>query len=145
VTVPTPPPFTDTDNADIAGHLNTLRTWVESLAARGDLGQAWPTVDDCVARLGVAPATPADLAALGHSLDATVAMVRRERPELTEAGPIGADTWQGVVILACLDYRAANTPSGFAGYDGGYAGTTDERFRGYQLCRIARYSPPRVG
>lgn len=122
-------------------------TAAKAVAVSGALTAApgpWPTVDDCVARLGVDPADADALATLGRSLDAVTAMVRRERPELdpTTCDP---DVWQGVVILACLDYRAANTPAGFAGYDGGVSGTTDERFRGYQLCRIARYAPPRVG
>jgi hypothetical protein len=113
----------------------------------------WPTVDDCRARLGLAPATPDDEASLAASLDAVSAWVIKARPDLAPANPgdpapdIEPDAWQGIVILACLDYRAGNTPNGFAGYDGGgYAGTdTAERFRAHQLLRVQRYVPPRVG
>lgn len=112
----------------------------------------WPTVADCVERLGLAPASTADDNALAASLDAVSAFVVKARPDLTDAttgAPLPAiepDAWQGIVILACLDYRAANTPSGFQGYDGGgYTGDTAERFRAHQLLRIQRYVPPRVG
>lgn len=110
----------------------------------------WPTVADCQDRLGVDPADASAARALTASLDGVTAMVLRERLDLLDpatgqpATTLDADTWLGIVILACLDYRAANTPAGFAGYDGGYSGTADERFRGYQLCRISRYAPPRA-
>jgi hypothetical protein len=110
----------------------------------------WPTVLDCADRLGVDPADAADLRALTASLEAQVAMVVRARPDLLDAGglpvaDLADDDWQGIVLLACLDYRAANTPNGFTGYDGGYPGDSAERFRAHQLLRIQRYVPPRVG
>jgi hypothetical protein len=115
----------------------------------------WPIIDDCIARLGVDPADQADTDALQASLDATTAMVlRAKRDELydTTVDPpvlvtdIEDDYWQGIVILACIDYRAANSPNGFAGYDGGLqAGEGAEKFRAQQLLRMDRWAVPRVG
>jgi hypothetical protein len=100
----------------------------------------------------VDPATQDDTDALTASLDGVTAMVCKARPDLTDPTTgdplpdIEDDAWQGIVILACLDYRAANSPSGFAGYDGGIpGGDAPERFRAQQLLRIGRYVPPRVG
>ena len=81
--------------------------------------KAWPTIEDCENRLGVDPADESDVASLQASLDATITMVIRAKPELVGTTVIDADYWQGIVLLACLDYRAGNTPNGFAGYDGG--------------------------
>lgn len=112
--------------------------------------KTWPTVDDCVDRLGVDPSSTEQMNALTASLDATVAMVVRSRSDLIDAGgnpvpDIADDDWQGIVILACLDYRAANSPNGFAGFDGGLPGDAAERFRAQQLLRINRWTVPRVG
>lgn len=110
----------------------------------------WPTPLDCADRLGVDPAEASDLRALTASLDATVAMVVKARPDMLDAtglpvADIDDDAWQGIVVLACLDYRASNTPNGFAGYDGGLPGDAAERFRAQQLLRINRWVVPRVG
>jgi hypothetical protein len=114
------------------------------------VSKPWPTPIDCIDRLGVDPADGDALSALTASLDATIALVLRSRPDLANANglpvdAIGDDEWQGVVILACLDYRAANSPNGFTGFDGGLSGDSAERFRAQQLLRIARWVPPRVG
>lgn len=112
----------------------------------------WPTVADCIDRLGLVPASQGDTDSLTASLDAVSAWVVKARPDLADPttgdplADIEPDAWQGIVILACLDYRAASTPNGFAGYDGGgYSGDTAERFRAHQLLRVQRYVPPRVG
>jgi hypothetical protein len=101
-------------------------------------------------RLGVDPADSADVSALTASLDATIALVLRSRRDLADANgmpvpDIGDDEWQGVVILACLDYRASNSPNGFTGFDGGLAPDSAERFRAQQLLRMNRWVVPRVG
>lgn len=125
--------------------LTGVRVTVTVLDADGPGARLWPTVDDCMDRLGVDPSDAERLDALGASLAATIAMVKRARRDLATATTVADDDWQGVVILACLDYRAANSPNGFTGYDGGYGGDTAERFRAHQLLRIQRYVPPRVG
>lgn len=114
------------------------------------MSKPWPVVVDCIDRLGVDPSDAESLAALTASLDATVAMVLRARRDLADPNGmpvafIGDDEWQGVVILACLDYRAANSPNGFTGFDGGLSPDQSERFRAQQLLRINRWQVPRVG
>ena len=106
----------------------------------------WPTVEDCADRLGVDPADEADMRALQNSLDGQTVLVMKAKPELVGAILIDADYWQGLTILACLDYKAANSPSGFAGFDGGLpSGDQAEKFRAQQLLRIDRFQTPRVG
>lgn len=110
---------------------------------------SYPTIDDCVDRLGVEPSDAAQLASLQASLDGQTELVRKARPDLPDppgTDALDADDYLGILILACLDYRASNSPSGFAGYDGGFGGSDNaERFRAQQLLRIDRYVPPRVG
>lgn len=115
------------------------------------MSKPWPTPLDCADRLGVDPADAADLRALTASLDATIALVVSNRKDLLNATGlpvdlIGDDEWQGVVILACLDYRASNSPNGFTGFDGGLPGGDNaERFRAQQMLRMNRWVVPRVG
>jgi hypothetical protein len=114
------------------------------------VSKPWPTPVDCIDRLGVDPSDADSLAALTASLDATIAMVLRSRRDLANANGLPVDLieddeWQGVVILACLDYRAANSPNGFTGFDGGLPNDQAERFRAQQFLRINRWQVPRVG
>ena len=141
------PLASDDDPADVVTTVNSLAQAVDALLINGvPPGGAlhWPTIDDCMNRLGVDPADDSQMASLQASLDGTIAMVRKARPDLDTI--MEADAWLGIVILTCLDYRAANTPSGFAGYDGGFpSGDMAEKFRAQQLLRIDRFVPPRVG
>jgi hypothetical protein len=137
---------------DVAADVNALAAAVEAAFAAMTgggpiLGPGWPTVDDVATRLGLDPSDPARWDALPASLAAVLAMVARERADLFAPGvTVPADAWQGVVILAALDYRAANTPNGFAGYDGGLdAGDGAERSRAHRFLRIGRFARPRVG
>jgi hypothetical protein len=135
-----------TDAPDVIAALEDLAAAIDARLHVGGqvMPVTMPVVADCIDRLGVDPASTQDVEALTAALLATISYVTRQRPDLLTT--VDAAASQGIVMMACLDYRARNSPAGFAGYDGGYmAPDTPEKFRAMALLRIDRYGPPRVG